>query len=69
MHAPEPLSHDLLAFLEARANPYANVREAWRTSCPRLPVWEDVVDQGLIRRRGLMIELTDAGLQLWHGRA
>jgi hypothetical protein len=24
---------------------------AWRTSCPRLTVWEDAVDQGLVARR------------------
>ena len=31
--------------------PYAEVLEAWRTSCPRLPVWEDVNDRGFIARR------------------
>ena len=69
MHAPEPLILDLLSSLKAGAMPYADVMEAWRTSCPRLPVWEDVVDQGLVRRRGPMIELTDAGLQRLCDRA
>ena len=62
MYAPEALILDLLASMKAGARPYADVMEAWRTSCPRLPVWEDVVDQGLVRRRGLMVELTDAGM-------
>lgn len=25
--------------------------EAWRTSCPRLPVWEEAVDRGLLELR------------------
>ena len=30
--------------------PYAEVLEAWGTSCPRLPVWEEANDQGFIDR-------------------
>lgn len=30
------------------ATPYGEVIEAWRTSCPRLTVWEDALDDGLI---------------------
>jgi hypothetical protein len=26
------------------------VLEAWRTSCPRLPVWEEANDRGYIER-------------------
>jgi hypothetical protein len=29
---------------------YAEVMEAWRTSCPRLPVWEEANDRGLVTR-------------------
>jgi hypothetical protein len=68
MHAPEPLIRDLLASLKGGAKPYADVMEPWCPSCSRLPVWKDVVDQDLIRRRGMMIELTDAGLRRLHGR-
>jgi hypothetical protein len=25
--------------------------EAWRTSCPRLPVWEEATERGLVSRR------------------
>lgn len=69
MRAPDALVLDLLASLEAGARPYSEVMEAWRTSCPRLPVWEDTVDQGLIRRDGAMIALTDAGLRRLRGRS
>ena len=41
---------DLVEWVAARPRAYAEVMEAWRTSCPRLPVWEDAVDQGLVAR-------------------
>ena len=69
LSAPEPLILDLLASLKDGDRPYAEIMDAWRTSCPRLPVWEDVVDQGLIELRGQMVSLTDAGRQRLHGRA
>ncbi len=40
----ESLIGDLLEWIGPHARPYAEVQEAWRTSCPRLPVWEDAVD-------------------------
>jgi len=51
--AAESIDSLVLDFLEwlARApRPYAEVMEAWRTSCPRLTVWEDAVDQGFVVR-------------------
>lgn len=61
----EPLILDLVAWVAERPRPYAEVMEAWRTSCPRLPVWEDAVDRGLVRRtRGAMVEATTAGLAM-----
>ena len=38
---------DLLDWI-GTARPYAEVMEAWRTSCPRLPVWEEATRRGLI---------------------
>lgn len=59
----EPLILDLVAWVAERPRPYAEVMDAWRTSCPRLPVWEDAVDRGLVRRTtGAMVEATTAGL-------
>jgi hypothetical protein len=46
----EALILDLLEWLEPAPRPYAEVMDAWRTSCPRLPVWEDANDGGLIER-------------------
>ncbi len=47
----EPLILDLVEWIAAQPRPYSQVMEAWRTSCPRLPVWEDAVDRGLVERR------------------
>ena len=60
-----PLILDFLEWLAPAPRPYAEVVEAWRTSCPRLTVWEDAVDQGLVARRpapgGALVEVTPAG--------
>ena len=37
---------DLLEWMGPEPRPYAEVLEAWRTSCPRLPVWEDANARG-----------------------
>ena len=44
----EPLILDLLEWIGPHPRPYAEVIEAWRTSCPRLPVWEEANQRGLI---------------------
>jgi hypothetical protein len=41
---------DLLEWIGPGQRPYTETMEAWRTSCPRLPVWEDATDLGLIVR-------------------
>ena len=48
-HDPvDALVLDLLAWIGADGRAYAEVMEAWRTSCPRLPVWEEANLRGLI---------------------
>lgn len=61
MQAPEALVIDLLVSLKTGPRPYDEVMEAWRTSCPRLPVWEDAVDHGFVRRERNLVVLTEAG--------
>jgi len=39
---------DLLEWIGPRPRPRAEVIEAWRTSCPRLPVWEEANARGLL---------------------
>lgn len=44
----EPLILDLLEWIGRSSRPYAEVLEIWRTSCPRLPVWEEANNRGFI---------------------
>jgi len=46
----EPLIADLLAWIAKEERTYAEVMDAWRTSCPRLPVWEEVNALELVTR-------------------
>jgi hypothetical protein len=39
---------DLLEWLGPSPRPYLEVLDAWRTSCPRLPVWEESRARGLV---------------------
>jgi|HubBroStandDraft_1064217.scaffolds.fasta_scaffold488093_2 hypothetical protein len=49
--ASNPLVFDLLEWLAISPRPYAEVMDVWRTSCPRLTIWEDAVDLGYVIRR------------------
>jgi hypothetical protein len=65
----EPLILDLVVWVARQPRPYSLVMDAWRTSCPRLPVWEDAVDRGLVARRAdgsgdPLVSVTAAGLDL-----
>ena len=44
----ENLILDLLEWVGRRERTYQETMEVWRTSCPRLPVWEDATDRGLV---------------------
>ena len=76
--APDALLIQLLAWVAARPRRYGETMEAWRTSCPRLPVWEDAVEAGLVEivagaepgTRGCEVRLTAAGrTRLGHVKA
>jgi hypothetical protein len=64
----EALILDLLEWLAAGERSYEEVMNAWRTSCPRLPVWEDANDRGLIRSEQVngrvLIRASSLGLAL-----
>jgi hypothetical protein len=47
--APSALIIQFLAWVAERPRTRADVMEAWRTSCPRLTVWEDATTAGLVR--------------------
>jgi hypothetical protein len=71
----DPLILDLLEWIGREPRSYADVIDAWRTSCPRLTVWEDAMDRGFAARehapgREVMIRLTVEGREFLreHGR-
>ena len=69
----EALVLDLVEWIAAGPRPYREVMEAWRTSCPRLTIWEDTVDAKLVARSGATVQVTERGLDLLrthrpHGR-
>jgi hypothetical protein len=64
-----PLIRDLLIWLAPAPRPYAEVMDLWRTSCPRLTVWEDAVDAGLVAHvdrpgKPAMVQVTERGRRL-----
>ena len=44
----ENLILDLLEWVGRKERTYQETMEAWRTSCPRLTVWEDATDRGFV---------------------
>ena len=46
----DPLVLDLVEWIAREPRPYSEVIETWRTSCPRLTIWEDAVDRGYVAR-------------------
>lgn len=56
---------DLIEWVAARPRTYAETMDAWRTSCPRLPIWEDAVELGYVVRAveagSLTVAVTPAG--------
>jgi hypothetical protein len=56
---------DLIEWLASGERTYTEVMDAWRTSCPRLPVWEDANDRGLIVTQELngrlIVRVTSSG--------
>jgi hypothetical protein len=71
----DPLALDLVEWVAREPRTYTEVIDAWRTSCPRLTVWEDAIDRGLVARKpvgsGGMVLATSAGREFphQHGRA
>jgi len=64
-HIPDTLVLDFVEWIATRPRRYSDVMEGWKTSCPRLTIWEDAIDQGLVQRcrldGELAIEATEAG--------
>jgi hypothetical protein len=62
----DPLVLDFVEWIAGEQRAYADVLDAWKTSCPRLTVWEDASERGFVIRvhvpgRGVFIGVTEAG--------
>jgi len=58
------LTLQFLEWIAERERTYAQTMEAWKSSCPRLTVWEDAVADGLVRVQRGTVLLTAAGTEL-----
>jgi len=63
---PSLIMIQFLQWVADRPRRREDVMDAWRSSCPRFPVWEDAHAEGLIRQRGGQhgehrVELTERG--------
>jgi hypothetical protein len=61
-----PLVADLVEWVAREPRPWAEFMDAWRTSCPRLPVWEEAAARGLVVRapvdgKGVCVSITAEG--------
>ena len=54
----------LLTWIAEQPRGYAETIEMWRTSCPRLAVWEDALADGLVRVDRRHVRLTATGSRL-----
>jgi hypothetical protein len=55
------LIFDLVEWVGKEPRTYAQVMDAWRTSCPRLTVWEEATDRGYLVRSGNDVSVTETG--------
>lgn len=67
--SPSLIMMQFLTWVADRPRTYPETMEAWRSTCPRLSVWEDAIIDGLVRidnDAGRAIELTARGRALLH---
>jgi len=73
--AADPLVLDFVEWIAREPRAYSEVIGAWKTSCPRLTIWEDAADRGYVAREtvagfGLVVKITEDGRNILrtHGR-
>jgi hypothetical protein len=59
----DALTLQMLDWIGKEPRPYAETMDAWRTSCPRLTIFEDAMSAGLIERVSAG-QLSDARLRV-----
>jgi hypothetical protein len=65
----DPLVLDFVEWVAREPRAYAEVIATWKTSCPRLTIWEDAAESGYVAREtiaglGLVIAVTENGERL-----
>jgi hypothetical protein len=65
----DPLVLDFVEWVAREPRAYAEVISTWKTSCPRLTIWEDAADRGYVAREtiaglGRVIAVTEGGERL-----
>jgi hypothetical protein len=75
MSEADPLVLDFVEWIAREPRAYAEVIGAWKTSCPRLTIWEDAAEGGYVAREtiagvGLVVTVTEGGRKILreHGR-
>ena len=62
----ENLILDLVEWVGRTERTYRETMDAWRTSCPKLPVWEDATERGFVETTFVngvsVVRVTRAGL-------
>jgi hypothetical protein len=66
----DALTDQFLGWIAEGGKTYGQVMDAWRTSCPRLSIWEDALGEGLVQienrsgwtREQARVTITDRGL-------
>jgi hypothetical protein len=73
MDTVDSLIVDLVEWVGRRERTYRETMDAWRTSCPRLPVWEEANDRGLVEtisaKGRSLVRVTPAGRALLEVKA
>jgi hypothetical protein len=65
----DPLVLDFVEWIARKPRAYSEVIATWRTSCPRLTIWEDAADAGYVAREtiagsGFVVSVTESGKKL-----
>ena len=64
----ENLILDLIEWVGRKERTYQETMDAWRTSCPKLPVWEDATERGFVETAFLngrsLVRVTPEGVAL-----
>jgi hypothetical protein len=65
----DSLVFDLVEWIAKEPRTHRQVMDAWRTSCPRLTVWEEALERGYVARKSEGVVVTDIGREFLKRRS